>query len=78
MSGLPQVASAFAVPPVLMGPEPVLDTPRKKGDYLRAQCRAMGLDFDQWPEEAQRVEVEDYEARMPSLWERLREWWWGR
>lgn len=85
-----RIASAFAVPPMLLGPEPVLDTPRKLGEYLRGQCQLMGLDFDQWPQEAQDVEIADYEARMramysrplfvgtpPTLWGRICDWWGG-
>ena len=63
-----------------------MDTHHQRGIYLRAQCKYMGLDFDQWPQEAQDVEIAEYRAWMerearqaavgfapPTRWERFKE-----
>ena len=58
------VMSAFRVPAHLIGDPPPMRTRRERGVALRAQCRHMGLDFDEWPEEAQDVEMAEWRERL--------------
>jgi len=86
-----QIASMYCVPPYLLGPPPPMRTPRERGEVLRAYARHQGLDFDDWPEEAQRVEVDDQRHLMgldepqqfgsyPTVWESVVDFfrwpWW--
>lgn len=87
-----RLRGTFAVPPALMGPPPRLRSARERGVYLRARCQHMGLDFDEWPEEAQQVEMDEQRERIEAmlrtpyvcgggqytLWDRVRESWLGR
>jgi hypothetical protein len=62
-----------------------MEAAHERGVYLRAQCKYMGLDFDQWPAEAQEVEMAEFRARVeresrpfvysapPTVWQRIRE-----
>lgn len=48
----------------MLGPPPPMDTKHQRGITLRAHSRYMGLDFDQWPEEAQDVEMAEVRERL--------------